>query len=1288
MMINDIRFRIATFLTAGFIFTSIHAQQGNEWNNLRVLNVNKEKLHSYFVPFESLEKAIPQNEAKSAYYFSLNGVWKFNHVNKPADRPIDFYKDNYNTNDWDEMPVPGNWHFYGYDYQIYVNQLYPFPKNQPHAPTEFNPVGSFKRSFELPTTWKGKEIYINLGGVNSGYYLWINNNYVGYNEDTKTGGEWNITKYLKSGKNTASIQVFRWTDGSYLECQDFWRLAGIDRDVYLVAKDAVHVRDYHVIAKLQNDYKDGALNVNIELENLGKSITGIIKLELFDGNKSIWNSQQNYSCTSKTASLSFKQEFLAVKTWSAEKPNLYRLCISRLSADGKEQEVVAENVGFRTVEVKGGLLLVNGKKIYVKGVNRHEHDPLFGHVISPALMEKDIELMKQNNLNTVRCAHYPNAPLWYQLCDKYGLYVIDEANIESHGYGYSEKSLAKDTTWLAAHMDRTRNMYERCKNSPSVIIWSLGNEAGNGTNFYETYKWLKSVEANRPVQYERAELESNTDIYCPMYMPTWDMEKYAKTPQTRPLIQCEYSHAMGNSCGGFSDWWDVIYSHEQLQGGCVWDWVDQAAYKYDKNGTRYGAFGGDFEPAGIPTDTNYMINGLIGADRVVHPHLKEVKKVYQSMRIKAIDAFAGKFQINNVYSFTNINEFQLSYSVKRDGIVVFQKELPATDVAPLTSKEITITYPDFGNTAGEYMVEFSLKNKVSQPFMAEGYEVAWEEFPLKTIPKNQLVFDNKEFSAIRTYRQQGKLYIESENFRTLFDLSTGEIVRVEQGNNLIIQRGPKINLWRSATDNDRLDRNGEQKWNLAGLSNLTTKVKSVSVDSLNAGQVGILVDAAIYNTVGEQVMQVKQYYTFSGNGVIHLQSNLLPNANLIKGLPRVGYQLLVPESFKQFSWYGKGPWENYPDRKTGSKTGVYSMEIDSLYHYYVRPQESGNRCDIRWAAVTSPAHNPLYITGSEPLNVSIYQYNDAEVNKAHHTNEITRQHYYTLNIDHKQFGVGMSSCNPANSVTPPYLIPISEMAFDVEFNLTGKTLNKQVPLKRIVLQEKPLITSSLDFFNKPMQISMTAAKGTEIRYTTDGSDPSANSPLYTKPFTIENTTVIKAATFSNKKSTSFDASAVFHRIIFSSVKFTYPAEKSTSHKSDWDVVNGTEADAMDQAKGWLEFKEKNMEVELTLQKPTDIKEISSRFASFTWYNYFLPIAYEVEVSTDGKSFSEPYTCKIPFDATKELYGEVTPVWLTAKVNTKAVIKIRIKAINIQKNPNWHYLKGEKASLLLDEIMVK
>lgn len=1280
--------RLMPFLVLLFFSCNAIAQQGNEWNNLKVLNVNKEKLHSYFVPFESKEKAFPGDEAKSAFYYSLNGVWKFNHVTKPANRPLNFFEEGYNTSGWNEIPVPGDWQMYGYGYPIYVNQPYPFPRNQPHAPEEYNPVGSYKRSFVVPAGWSGKDVYIHLGGVNSGYYLWVNNHYVGYNQDSKTGGEWKISQYLKKGTNTVSVQVFQWTDGSYLECQDFWRLAGIERDVYLVAKDAVHIRDYRISSGLLNDYKDGNLGVTVELENKGGGGSGSILLSLYEGEKVIWSKQQEFSISSKEASLTFKDVLADVKTWSSEKPNLYRLCISRLDSQGKEKEVAVQNVGFRTVEIKNGLLLVNGRKIFVKGVCRHEHDAVYGHVVSREIMEKDIELMKTNNINTVRNSHYPNDPYWYQLCERYGIYVIDEANIESHGYGYGEISLAKDTAWREAHLDRTRNMFERSKNVPAIIIWSLGNEAGNGTNFQETYRWLKSVDASRPVQYERAALENNTDIYCPMYMPTWDMEDYARSPQPRPLIQCEYSHAMGNSMGHISDWWKTVYSNNQLQGGCIWEWVDETIYKYDTNGTRYGGYGGDFEPAGVYHDGNFCVKGCIAADRTPNPHLYEVKNAYQNMRVEAVDMLDGRFMIVNHFSFSNLNEYRLRYSIKRDGLIIYQNDLPSQDIPALSQKEIKVLYPHFENKPGEYLVEFSLINKIKKPYFPEGCEVAWEEIPIQTVKKSQEFMHAEELTPISTYLQKDFLFIENRNFRLVFDMVKGEIVRVMQDEKLVIQRGPRLNLWRSPTDNDKADHNGLNKWLYAGLDNLTTKVNRVTVDSLSAGQFGIQVDAGLYNQQRELVMQVKQYYTVSGNGVIHLQTSLSPDKDIVKSFPRVGYQLTVPETFTKLTWYGKGPWETYPDRKTGAKTGVYSMASDSLYFKFIRPQESGNRSDVRWAALQSMYNNPFYIYGSEPLNVSLYPYNDSELNKAKHTTDLVRQPYYTFNVDYRQFGMGMASCNPANSVLPQYRIPVEDMAFDVVFDLSDSPFEKQIPLNKMNLQNKPVISAGLSHFDKPMLITITGSKGLEIHYTLDGSEPSATSPIYKQPFKIDSTTEVKAVMYKEGKVVSFMASEKFHRVIFSSIKYTYPPEKAYGYTSDWDVVNGSVADAVDATQGWIQFKKNNMEVVLTLQKPTDIREVSARFSYSPWIRVFLPIAFEVELSSDGKTYLPVQRSAIPLDINKELYLDNTPYLLSVPVNGKAIKKIRIKAVNAEVAPNWHYEKGEAASIFIDEIFVR
>lgn len=1264
----------------------VSAQSGTEWNDLNILNVNKGVLRSYFVPFAAMDEAKVGQEFESSHYQSLNGLWKFYHVMKPADRPTDFYKSSYDVSAWDELPMPSNWHLYGYDYPIYVNQPYPYPKNQPHAPTEFNPVGSYKRTFEVKKDWVGKEVFVHLGGVNSGYYLWINDHYVGYNQDTKTGAEWNITAYLKPGANQISIQVFRWTDGSYLECQDFWRLAGIDRDVYLIARDPDHIQDYRVTAGLTNDYNDGLLQLEVDVAHLANAKKGSIEAKLFDSTQEMWSAKADFSGNDSLETVSFEQSFADIKQWSAEHPNLYKLELTRWDALGKAQEKVVQQVGFRTVEVKDGQLKVNGQPIYIKGVNRHEHDPESGHVISHALMEKDIQLMKLHNFNTVRNSHYPTDPYWYQLCDKYGLYVIDEANIESHGYGYGEKSLAKDPAWKESHLDRTRNMYARSKNVPSIIIWSLGNEAGNGINFEATYEWLKSVDATRPVQYERAELEANTDIYCPMYLSLDNMLKYASEPQDRPLIQCEYSHAMGNSIGGLEDWWAAVYQEDQLQGGCIWDWVDQTLTKTDDNGTQYQAYGGDYEPQGTFTDKNFLVNGCIAADRTVHPHIYEVKHVYQGLQIRAVDAKAGQFELYNTYSFTNLSELVFSYELFKDGLSVSKSKKIDIALAPLAKQVIEVDYPSM-QEPGEYAVHFSLKTKTESGLIPTGYEVSRDEFTIKQIHDELVAYAPEELGVLNTFTANGNLHIQNDDLEVIFDTEAGAIKSVEKNNHLLVQKGPQLNIWRAATDNDRADHHGLKKWELSGLEgNLKRETLSVDVNNQKPHQVEILVSSALINSQEQRVMQVRERYTIAANGVVTLDTKVSPNTGLVKALPRIGYQMNVSFELQQAAWYGKGPWENYPDRKSGAITQVHQLATDSMFHHYVRPQDAGNRCDVRWAKVSGDL-GAVRIAGDDLFNWSVYPYTQYDVDAADHTNELIKQPFYTVNFDRYQMGVGMASCNPDNSVREAYLVPLADLSFTFQLDFGGETRTKAMPKTSWVLESKPSIVNNLSHFDKPMTIRLVGGKGQQIRYTTDGTDPSAASARYKRPFKIDETTIVKAAIFSGDEMVSFVAERKYIRVPYKDLTFSLEPTFDFGKTDRWDLVNGSVADGLSIYSGWTQFKEGDPEIELELQKPTTIESVNVRFMYAPWNVVFLPTKLTVEVSLDGATFVAPGSGEIPLNINDENYDHLV-FDIPVEINKDGVKKIRIKAANVGEAPVWHYAKGQPAYLLIDEITLK
>ena len=642
-------------------FASAQKQPLPEWQSQYAVGLNKLAPHTYVWPYaDASDIGKPGGYEQSPYYMSLNGKWKFNWVKNPDNRPKDFYQPSYYTGGWADINVPGNWERQGYGTAIYVNETYEFDdkmfnfkKNPPLVPFAENEVGSYRRTFKVPADWKGRRVVLCCEGVISFYYVWVNGKLLGYNQGSKTAAEWDITDVLSEGENVVALEVYRWSSGAYLECQDMWRLSGIERDVYLYSTPKQYIADYKVSASLDKEkYKEGIFNLEVTVEGPSATASSIAYTLKDASGKAVLQDAINIKSRGLSNFIAFDEKKIAeVKAWNAEHPNLYTLVLELKDAQGKVTELTGCEVGFRTSEIKDGRFCINGVPVLVKGTNRHEHSQL-GRTVSKELMEQDIRLMKQHNINMVRNSHYPTHPYWYQLCDRYGLYMIDEANIESHGMGYGPASLAKDSTWLTAHMDRTHRMYERSKNHPAIVIWSQGNEAGNGINFERTYDWLKSVEKGRPVQYERAELNYNTDIYCRMYRSVDEIKAYVgKKDIYRPFILCEYLHAMGNSCGGMKEYWDVFENEPMAQGGCIWDWVDQNFREIDKNGKWYWTYGGDYGPEGIPSFGNFCGNGLVNAVREPHPHLLEVKKIYQNIKATLSDRKNLKVCIKNWYDF-------------------------------------------------------------------------------------------------------------------------------------------------------------------------------------------------------------------------------------------------------------------------------------------------------------------------------------------------------------------------------------------------------------------------------------------------------------------------------------------------------------------------------------------------------------------------------------------------------------------------------------------------------------
>lgn len=1032
-----------TCLWIGLIMAGMNVvnAQAPDWENPAVLRINKEPAHCIIMPCESADKAARGQWQDSKYYQLLNGTWKFNWVGNPDQRPADFYKPDFDVSKWADITVPGNWQMQGYGTPVYSSGGYTFKIDQPRVTSEpdkeytnyanRNPVGSYRRDFTVPKDWSGKEIFVVFNGVDSAFYLWVNGQRIGYSQDSRTPAQFNITGYLKDGPNVMAVEVYRYSDGSYLEDQDMWRLSGIFRDVYLVCRPKVYIRDYFAKAEMDKDYKDGTLSVEVEFKNYSDRAQRppVVEMKLVDlGDINKRTFLQNMfpprdsvfpAVVLRSDETIHPQETLKVtmtapviqnvKKWTAETPNLYKLVLTARDEKGKVLESMACNIGFRRIEIIDGTFRVNGQYIYVKGVNRHEFDPDTGHYVTRESMIQDIMMMKQNNINTMRCSHYPNAPAWYDLCDEYGLYVIDEANIESHGlmdYRDMFKGLGNDPAWKEAHLDRTVNMLESTKNHPSIIIWSLGNEAADGQNFDAAAAWIRQRDQSRPIQYEPAGQRAVTDIVCPMYPLIPTLIKYAEKKDIyRPLIMCEYAHAMGNSVGNLQDYWDVIEKYKALQGGSIWDWVDQGIRKVDKaTGKEFWAYGGDF--GDHPNTKNFCCNGLVQADRKPNPHLAEVKKVYQNIKVHPVNLEKGKFEIQNKYVFCDIRDIvNLSWEITKNGNLIKRAKVNMPSVPPVSSTPITLNYDEsVFDGAGDYFIRINFTLAHDTAWAKKGYLIAWDQFALKeTFAALPTASAGPE--PLEVNQSDERVEISGSRFSAAFSKSKGALVSYKmQGREML--RSPLVpNFWRPPTDNDSGPNNGGNKmpqrmgvWKKAAIEG---KVVSFDVEQPKDNIIKVKVTLALSatdSTFGSD-------YTVFGDGRILVENKLSTDKKLPQ-LPRVGMQMAVVRALDTMQWYGRGPWENYWDRKTGYAVGIYSETISKPRHQYVVPQENGNKTDVRWARFTDTKGKGFKVEGIVPLYVSAWPCSMEDIMNSKHPYEIPERDFNTINIDYKQLGVG------------------------------------------------------------------------------------------------------------------------------------------------------------------------------------------------------------------------------------------------------------------------------------------
>jgi len=1001
-----------------------------DWENTAVNTINTEKPHASMVSFPENSSALKAGFRESENVMSLDGTWKFNWVKTPAERPYWFFKDDFDTRGWADIEVPSNWEREGFGTPYYVNAGYPFKRNPPFIDHSNNPVGSYKRTFTVPSGWKGKEIFLTFDGVSSAFYVWVNGEMAGYSEDSKTTSEFNISSFLKSGRNSVAVEVYRWCDGSYLEDQDFFRLSGIQRSVWLHARPASFIRDYFVGSTLTNDYKDGRLDLSVELRNTGKR-AGNLRLEasLYDGNTKIFGEIKEAAGVSDTASVTLRTEIPGIKAWSAESPSLYSLVLTLADSRGKVLESVKSRIGFRTTEVIGTLFLINGRAVHLKGTDMHEHHPVKGHTIDEATMIKDIRLMKMHNINAVRTSHYPEPERFYELWDQYGLYIIDEADIESHGIGYDRnRTLGNKPEWLAQHMMRTQRMVERDKNHPSVVIWSLGNEAGDGQNFVDTYKWIKGRDKTRPVQYERAEKSTNTterhtDIWCPMYARIEYLENYGlnagKPGYDRPLIMCEYAHSMGNSTGNLQDYWDVIEKYPVLQGGFIWDWVDQGLLETNEDGEEYFAYGGDYGEPGGPSDGNFCCNGLVGPDRVPHPALLEVKKVYQYAGFIPLDLQKGLISITNKYDFTNLSEFNISWEVLADGQLYKSGHLGQVDLKPGETMTAEIPYGIITPEPGaEYILNIYLSRADEWGIVPLDHVYASEQMTLPFY-KEAVTAEANNLALVSLTNEGSDLIVAGENFSLLFDMSKGILKSYKYREHEMLLAGPRPDYWRPPTDNDY--GNGIEKrlgdWKDAG-TNAVMKSAEIKQPQMNEAIVRFTFD--IPGSDGRKIASLVTTYTISGEAVVEVSNSFVKTDKKLEEVPRIGMQMLMPQEYTNLSWYGRGPQENYSDRKTSAFVGIYESTVAEQYVPYVRPQENGYKTDVRWLTVTDSegtglrfegeklfcfaALNNLHEDFESPGRLSGYRPDAKLVNR--HIDDVRSRDLVCLNIDYGQMGVG------------------------------------------------------------------------------------------------------------------------------------------------------------------------------------------------------------------------------------------------------------------------------------------
>ncbi len=1012
---------------------SLFGQSFTEWQDPTITQVNRAEMHTNHFAYENLAKAKGFNKTKSSNFLNLNGTWNFNWVDTPSKRPTDFFKLGYNDKGWAKMPVPGMWELNGYAHPIYKNTGYgwafEFKSAPPLIPTENNYVGSYRREISIPEGWSGKDVIAHFGSVTSNIYLWVNGKFVGYSEDSKLEAEFNITKFIKTGKNVIAFQVWRWSDGSYLEDQDFMRYTGVGRDCYLYAKNVQNIKDIRTTTLLDEQYKNAELVVDVKTSKLA----GSIELSLMDGSKEIANNK----ITKKDINKGVAKVVMPVENprkWSAEIPNLYRLYATVKDSKGEVLEVIPVNVGFRKVEIKNAQLLVNGQPILIKGANRHEIDPDAGYVISRERMIQDIKIMKENNINAVRTCHYPDNNAWYDLCDIYGIYLVSEANIESHGMKFGDKSLAHDERYLKAHLERNIRNIERSYNHASVIIWSLGNEAGFGENFIKAYDVCKAEDTTRPVQYEMSGDDKRyTDIAAPMYATPDSCISYSSRKVLHiPMIECEYAHAMGNSQGGFEDYWNAVRKYPSFQGGFIWDYVDQSPRWKNEKGQEIYGYAGDFNRYEPTSDVNFLNNGLISPDRKLNPHMDEVSYWYQNIWAESKDLSKGEITVYNEYFFEDLSNFTLNWKVVVNGEVMEQGIVTELNIEPQQTKTVTLDYSTKYCNKKEVVLQMEFVTKKAYGLVAAGSTLASRELIIKTPEAKELsintVTETNIAAVLPTIVDNHRTFmiVKGENFQIDFTRANGYISRYAvNGEDMMTSNGLITpNFWRAPTDND-FGGGVQKKW--AIWRNPTITFESLD-KSIKDGLVHVTAKYDMPDVKGKLTLN----YVINNVGEILVTQSLEAGEKEIANMFRFGMKMQMPKKYDIIEFYGRGPIENYADRNASTFLGIYTQNVEDQPYPYIRPQETGNKTDIRWWQQKSISGNGIEIVSQKPLSQSALFYTveslDEGPNKMNgHFPEVEKSDFITLCIDAEQMGLGcVTSWGNRALPTPDHRLPYAD----------------------------------------------------------------------------------------------------------------------------------------------------------------------------------------------------------------------------------------------------------------------